>query len=260
MLESMNFTFNGISSEEKGVVIVNPDGGLYEDYFLPTRTIIEENTPYSDTPYFMGVDIESPTFPITIWIKDWKDRNNLREIARWLYQPYYCPLVLESSPDQIYYVMLVDESTRIHNGNKEGYVTLSVRCSSPFSYSYPMMHNLSVNTVADLNINNDGDVDIFPRVILTKKVVNGNIVIENKTFNKSVILSNIQKDEVIEIDFKTRDITSSLESQNINRYDNHNDVWLELLVGDNQLIFEGHFDIKIEYELMYITEDYPFWW
>lgn len=260
MLESMSFTFNGISSEEKGVVIVNPDGGLYEDYFLPTREIIEEKTPYNPVPYFMGTDTEPLTFPITFWLKDWNDRNNLREVAEWLFQPYYCPMAFECSPEQIYYVMFVGESNRLHNGNKEGYVTLEVRCNSPFSYSHTRTHELSVRTVADLNINNDGAMGIYPRITLTKTVLNGNIAIENRAMGKSVILSDISKDEVIEIDFKTRDITSSLESQNIYRYDNHNDVWLEFLVGKNQLIFEGHFDIKIEYELMYITEDYPFWW
>jgi len=42
MYQSLNFTFNGVSSEDMGVVIINEDGGLYKDIFLPQRSIREK--------------------------------------------------------------------------------------------------------------------------------------------------------------------------------------------------------------------------
>lgn len=257
MLESISFTFNGISSDNMGVMIANADGGLYEEIFLPTRNIIEEKTPYNDISYYMGVELEPLTFPITLFIKEWKDRNNLRQIARWLFQPSYRSITFESNPEQIYYVMFMGESNKIHNGCKDGYVTLNVRTNSPFSYSPTRFLDFAVNGQKKIYINNDGDLDVFPRLTITKTASNGDIVIKNSANSKNVVISDITMNEKIEIDFKTKEIISSLENQGIQRYDNHNKVLLELLEGENELIFEGNFEVKMEYELMYLTEDYP---
>lgn len=260
MLESINFTFNGISSEDKGVCIVNTDGGLYQDIFLPTRNIIEEKSPYNRTPYFMGTELEPISFPIKIFIKEWKDRNNLRDIAQWLFQPQYCPLIFETNKDQIYYVMFTGDSSRVHNGCKDGYLDLNVRANSPFSYSHTRPVDLNVNGVGIININNDGSIPILPRLSITKTNSTGNISIKNTHSNKEFKLTDITLDETIEIDLSLKEIITSLENQGIERYDNHNNIWLELLVGENELIFNGDFDVMMEYELMYLTEDYAIYY
>ncbi len=41
MLENTSFTFNRISSEDMGVMMINPSSGLYEETFLPSRNIVE---------------------------------------------------------------------------------------------------------------------------------------------------------------------------------------------------------------------------
>lgn len=259
MLESFDFYFNNKSSKDFGVMIVTTQSGLYDDLFLPTRSIREEKTPYNNTPYFMGVDIEPLSFPLTLYIEDWENRNNLRQIARWLFQPTYKPISFQSNYGQIYDVMFIDDSSRFHNGCRDGYLTVNVRASSPFSRSTTRTINITSSNLSPTTvlINNDGDLESYPRLVITKTSSNGDIKITNKNSNKSTILLDITLGETIEIDFKTKDITSSLESQNIYRYDNHNGVWLDFILGENELLFEGDFDVKLEYELQYLVEDYP---
>ncbi|RKI97921.1 phage tail protein, partial [Butyricicoccus sp. 1XD8-22] len=80
MLESTAFTFNYISSMDMGVFMIQDGNGLYNEPFLPQRSILETKVYGRKSPYFKGVDEEPLSFTLSFYIEGWKDRNNLRQI------------------------------------------------------------------------------------------------------------------------------------------------------------------------------------
>lgn len=141
MRESMHFIYDNINSKDMGVMLVSPKGGLLEENFLPNRTIIEKNITYREKPYFQRVEHKPLSFSITIFIENWKEELSLRKIAKWFFQDYYKPLVFDSNPNRIFYAMFEGDSSIIHNGLKEGYIELNIRCDSPYGYTAEKTEN-----------------------------------------------------------------------------------------------------------------------
>lgn len=253
MLESSHFNFNGESSRDKGVQIVHT-GGLYNETFKATRKIVETIVPGRKAPYFKRVDEDPLSFSLTIWIKDWEKRNNLRAISRWLFQDFYKPLYFESEPDRIYYVIFQGKSDIIHNGLKEGYITLNVRANSPDTFSNVHNDKFTVNGTKSIQYSNEGDFTIRPFIKLKMRSA-GNVRIKNEANGQEMIINNLLNEEEVYIDCVNEAIVSGFEER-LNRYlfDNHNDVWLDWELDDAIFTFTGNFDIEFKYEFIYNQE------
>jgi phage-related protein len=135
MLEGIHFSYAGIKSSDMGLINVKIDGGLFEEPFLPQRKIEEISIRGKDKPYFQEVRLEPLSFELSFAFEDTYDEKKIREVARWLCQPYYQPFYTIDNPDRIFYCMVEGDSKLIHNGLKQGYITLTMRCDSPYSYS-----------------------------------------------------------------------------------------------------------------------------
>ncbi|WP_186321349.1 phage tail domain-containing protein [Bacillus sp. FJAT-22090] len=258
MREALHFTFNNRSSEDMGVVIASPNGGLFQENFLPTRRLLETSIRGKDKRYFQGVETDPLSFSLTFFIEEWRDRDNLRQISRWLFQDYYKPLWFDTNPEHIYYAIIEGSSSLIHNGCKDGYIELNVRCNSPFSYS-PIDEVTIQSSVGIYHFYNEGDLTIKPRARIKKTVSKGDIEIKNITSNQTFKLTDIQLDEEIYIDFENEEIVSSLQYLNVYRYGNHNGTWLEMIIddesnGENTLELTGDFQLDLEYEFVYLAE------
>ena len=140
MKESINFMYDGISSKDMGVSIAWSGSGLFEENFLPTRRIVEKKIINREKSYLQRVEHDPLSFPLSFFIRNWKDDETLRKIARWFFQDYYKPIIFESNPNRIFYVMFEGDSTLFHNGMEEGYIELTLRCDSPYSYSPEYNH------------------------------------------------------------------------------------------------------------------------
>lgn len=140
MQESSHFMYDGLSSKDFGVRIGTTNGGLFEEIFLPSRTIIEKNVSHREKPYLQRVENEPLSFSLGFFIEEWDKPDTLRRIARWLFQPYYKPLIFDANPNRVFYAIVEGDSKLFHNGAKEGYVELNIRCDSP--YSYTAEHNV----------------------------------------------------------------------------------------------------------------------
>jgi phage-related protein len=135
MLEGVHFSYAGIKSSDMGLINVKIDGGMFEEAFLPSRKIEEIQIRGRDKRYFQEVTLEPLSFDLTFAFEYGYDERRIREVARWLFQPYYQPFYTIDNPDRIFYCMVEGDSSLIHNGAKEGYITLTMRCDSPFSYT-----------------------------------------------------------------------------------------------------------------------------
>jgi len=261
MYQSLNFTFNGVSSEDMGVVIINEDGGLYKDIFLPQRSIREKKINGKDRPYFMGVENNPLSFPLSFFIEQWKDRNNLRAITRWMFTDYYKPLIFESNPDRIFYAIIEGNSTLLHNGCQDGHVTLNIRCDSPYSYSPLIRHDVFVREEFEMRFYNEGDAIVRPQLKITK-IGDGDISIINQENNQEFKLTGLYNNEFILINCENEEIVSNLQkSHNRYLYNNHNDIWLDFDRNSSSIFtFKGNFDCEFYLEYKYLNEDRPIYY
>ncbi|KOS61417.1 phage tail family protein [Lysinibacillus agricola] len=141
MLESIHFMYDNISSKDMGVKIAWSKGGLYEEIFLPTRKIIEKKVANNEKPYFQRVEHEPLSFSLSFYLESWVEDKDIRKITRWLFQPYYKPLVLESNPNRVFNALVEGDSKLLHNGLKQGHVEFNIRCDSPYTYSHEHVFN-----------------------------------------------------------------------------------------------------------------------
>lgn len=136
MKQAINFMYDGITSQDMGVHIAWNDDGLFEDIFLPSRSIVEQKIAHREKPYFQRVEHEPLSFSLSFAIVDWEKKDTLRKLARWFFQPYYKPLVFDSNPERVFYAVFEGDSSVFHNGLNEGYIELNIRCDSPYSYTH----------------------------------------------------------------------------------------------------------------------------
>jgi predicted phage tail component-like protein len=251
--ESLYFTFAGRKSSDYGILNVSIASGLYEESFMASRSIKEVFIRGKENPYFQELTKEPKSFQVTFAFQDTWNDDLINEVARWFDVEYYQPLIFSEEPEKVYYVMPVNESSVTHNGLKQGYLTLTFRCESPYSYS-PMKvtpwYDFSQSTVLTLDIYNKGDKTILPEINIVK-VGDGDLTITNLS-NKGEISQfvSLLDGEELYVHGENEVIETSLV--NTYRFDSFNDNYLKLYYGKNTLQINGACKIKFQYRYKFI--------
>lgn len=242
-------------------MLVKPDGGLYKESFLPNRKLIEAKANGNPIPFFQRVDEGSLSFSLTLLIMDWDKRNNLRSIARWLYQPYHKPLRFETNSDLEIHGMFVDKSELSHNGLRDGFITLTFQASSPYIHSIPHKKVYSVYGSLTEQFYNNGDLPLKFKMTIENRI-RGNVSITNDDNGDEFLLTDMFDGETIYAYCEHEYLISSLEERLV-RYlgDKHNDVWLVIPPESKvNLTFIGNYNISLEYQYKYLTYDNELEW
>jgi phage-related protein len=135
MKEGIDFYYDGIRSRDMGIFNVELNSGLFNEPFIAAREIKEIEIRGNDKPYFQGVKRSPLSFKLSFAFDGSYNEARIREVARWLDQDFYKPFYTTDNTERIFYCMLNSSSELLHNGLKQGYITLEMRCDSPFSYS-----------------------------------------------------------------------------------------------------------------------------
>ena len=179
--ESMDFIYDGIYSKELGLVNVSLESGLFTENLFSTRAIKEIST-NRDKPFFQGVKKEPLQFQLSFaFEKSWDDLL-ISKVKQLFSQEYYKPLQFLDYPHRIYYCIVVDDSKIIHNGLKQGYLTLTFRCDSSYSYSdeeFKSEEYIITDSGLDIMLFNEGEVTIQPMVEIAKTIDSGGVEITN---------------------------------------------------------------------------------
>ena len=253
MKESLDFVYDGLSSRHMGVVQCHLNSGLFEETFLPTRTINEERIRGNDKSYLYGITYEPLVFIISLYFDGELDSEKLREIASWFNVDYYKPLYFLDYPDRIFYCMPDNDSQHIHNGLKQGYFTLTMRCDSPFSYTpykTTQVYTFENNTQGSiLEFDNRGDIHCSPLLYL-EKIGDGDISIVNLSSNgREFKLTGLVNGEKLVIDNELQTIETDIPLTY--RYDNFNSNYLKMPKEINRLLVTG--DCKIQFKMQFKT-------
>jgi phage-related protein len=255
MKHSIGFFYDGIESSSMGVIQASLDEGLFEDNFLASRSINEQKIRGNDKPYLMGHDYEPFTFPLTLTFEHGFTDEQVREVARWFNKSHYAPLIFHELPRKVVYCMYDGDSKLFHNGINQGYITLQMRTDAPWYYSNVIesqIYDFSTNVLegSNLTFENKGDLPVLP-ILTIEKVGIGDIrIVNTSNGGKELKFTGLADGEILTVSCEHEEIESSL---GLLRYDNHNDVFLEMQGYSNSYLkVYGYCKIKFTYQMRFL--------
>lgn len=246
--ESLNFYYDGIYSQDMGLVNVNVSSGLQEEPFYGGREIIEEQIIGKNKPNFYDIQETPLSFNVSFAFEETWDYDKIREVARWLIKNNYKELYFTDNVDKRYYAIVIDNPRLIHNCLKQGYVELTFRCNAPYAFSpiYTTQYDLSgISSPTTITFNNQGDDILKPEIEILKYGA-GDFSITNLTNGSQVFsFTGLADQETVYVNNELRQIISDSGSY---RYDNFNGNYLELVYGNNSLEVSGAAIINFRYQ------------
>lgn len=256
MKEATDFYYDGKYSIDMGLINCNVSTGLLEEPFLAEKDIMEISIRGNDKPYFQGVKKSPLILNLSFAFIDRWDEQKIREVARWLNQDYYKPFYTTSNTNRIFYCMYTGSMELLHNGLKQGYINLQMRCNSPYSYSptyISPVYDYSSNPIEGsiLKFTNLGDIDLYPEISITK-VGNGDISIINQTNgNQEFKFIGLIDGEEIYVNCEQEIIETNLPTEY--RYSSFNDNYLCLKYGVNSLLVKGNCKLQFRYQYAFLN-------
>lgn len=254
--ESLYFVYDGIRSDEMGLINVNMTSGMQEETYLPEQTLREVTIRGRDTPYFIETERKPFTLILNFAFTDYFNEEKLRTVANWLgNQPYYKPLYFSDNLDKWYYTLYTGEAKLLHNCLKQGIVQIGMRNISPYTYSPVYESDLldftnNSSTGIEWMMNSEGNLSCKPMLFI-RKIGDGEISIVNLSDRgKTFRLVNLRADEEIVIRSEEEDIVS-----NIPRILHYDDIYGEFpafVKGYNYFKIYGNCQLKWTYQFRYI--------
>jgi phage-related protein len=254
---STSFVFNGESSENYGILNVNISSGLQSEPFASGRSIREVKIKGRKEPYFQEIEYEPLQFNVSFYFEENWDDDKIRSVARWLLTPtFYVPLQFSENEDRWFYCLVVDSPELVHNGLKQGYVNLTFRCNSPYSYS-----PVYTSAILDYSLNdvdgtaytfvNNGDVICKP--VLEVQIVSGSTfsIVNSSNGGQKLEFTGLTVGENLVIDCEAETIETDLSATY--RYENMSSTseFLSMIFGNNYLTVYGN--IKLVWKYQYKT-------
>lgn len=250
--DKLYFSFDGKNSKDFRLMSVNTQGGLFEEQFAPSRELNETRPEKSDTTMLHGIKEGERTFELMLAFENGFEDNMISDVIDWLFKDYYRPLYFQGQEDRIMFSMITGDSSLVHNGFKEGYVTLTVKTNSPYKYSRHKDSRITNNAIkgkASLELKNDGHKKIYPEYSI-RKIGDGDLILS--TGNKNVQIVNLVNGEDIYINSERGIIETGLVGAY--RYDNIRAGELEDLymdTGRTKLEVTGGAEIVVRYREVY---------
>lgn len=260
-----HFSFNGIPCEEFGLAIYDIDGNSQGSSGIVASVgeIIEDWNPSRSKSFFYGVKQNTPlSFKMVFGVNpeltlqnqfltmdDYLDRWEISKISNWLTGHSDSRKWLEiEQPDMEtirFYCTITDLEIITHAWYPWAF-SCTVTCDSPYGYMFPKEFKYNCAGEASVVLRNKSLVNEFyyPKMIITPRDVRKISIVNQSTNNIEFLLSNlpITAGTGISVD-NERGIIKSADGRNI--YDYFNFQFFRLKPGNNKLVLNGDFDLKI---------------
>ncbi|MET4561036.1 hypothetical protein ABIA69_002181 [Lysinibacillus parviboronicapiens] len=126
--------------------------------------------------------------------------------------------------------------------------------SATNEHEKPYIQTFSISFDPCAVLENLGDFTVKPKVWIRKKNGNGNVAITNTMTNQKMQLHNLIDNEEVFIHCQKEEIVSDRQNSGVYRYDDHNDEFLELMIGNNYIQADGDFDMHVRYQHVFIQQ------
>lgn len=110
----------------------------------------------------------------------------------------------------------------------------------------PQFNEFSMSLIGAYDFFNNGDLPCKPEIWIKKTNGSGDVKLFNDMTGQIVEFKNLNNNEEVYVDCENEDIVSSLPL--VYRYDDHNNEFLELDIGENYLSGDGEFELVIRHE------------
>ena len=236
--DKLYFKYAGVDSRSLGLISVVLDSGMFEETYVASREVEETRIPNRIKPFFRKFNEEKLTFELVLAFEKQFTDTSLKNIQKWLFQDYYQPLVFENHQNKIFNCVAVGDSSIIHNGLQEGYITVTMECDGPRVYGEPHHLTFSKGTRPTFTIENDAGTFQFNRVF--DNTDSYNVKVNDVQLNENIIIrSDYEQFETDRPDiFHYDDIIGDLSKLSIKK-------------GTNVYTFTGNADYDIYYQLTY---------
>lgn len=219
-MRATDFEFDGLRLSDKGFMICRFDGG-------GTDTIAGSEITFNTVSVMNGqkhhltstefADCLTFTLQICKNLCDGTSEKisieDMRDMTRWLNRGEYCKFkLLNDELSGIYFEASFNISKIEINGEIYG-LELEGFTNTPFALAEDVVLNIDAEAGETINIYNKSDDFgyIYPNMQITVEA-DGNLEITNHMENRTMIIKNVVKDEVITIDYPM--ISSSIQSHN----------------------------------------------
>lgn len=258
MFTACNFTFDGISCDEYGLMLYDIGSASSSESAFATAEIQEESIPSQGKPFFYAVTREKP-LEFTLTFGPNMDRVDngehlakpeLSSIFKWLCKDNYKRLIIhqEDMADFFYQCIITELSPTSINGVAWA-LTAAVRCDAAYAYRVKRTYTIDASSgsgTITIDALHDNPRYYWPLMIITPSK-GGTILVKNKTddgrmFELTDLPANVGS---VTIDNDKGLITSS-GGKNIYPYCNFG--FLRLLQGRNTIAVTGASKVEISCE------------
>ena len=241
--------YNGISSEQFGLHIVNENGSM--EVNSGGEITIQKSCMMGGLKYaYMGREAIDPCeIHMTLMREKPMDAAEISAVMRWLGSVTYKELrIVQPDISTVKFNCIFTEISTVQHGNETYGVSVVGECDSCFGEGNPITVK-AVGKSASINLMNNGDYmdDVYLVVTIKMPTGGGGLTITNTSmYSRMFIFNDLSGSEQLTMDCLRKTIETS---SSVRRLDNFNKNWLPLLPGMNNLSYlsstgEGEIEIQ----------------
>lgn len=255
MFKELYFQFNGKSSKDFNLNIVNFDGsGLKTDMIGIPLEIEEAKIKRNPKPFFFGTEVKQKLeFKLQLGyiksnkitgVNEYLSRGELGAISKWLFKKEYKEFkIIDKDYSNIIYNVIFQNPKQIEIADIPYGIEVDVVCDRAYGIRKQTIIK-SVGGSLEFNLKNLGFYDnhILPEIEITA-TQSGDISIKNITDDDNTMtFTNLNAGEIVYVNNQTHDIISSL---GINRNENFNFNWFRITPDYyNRVVITGNATVE----------------
>lgn len=258
MFLASEFTYAGVPASMFGLFIVDIGSKVHTDnQFGNKANIVETRIARRVRPLHFGVRYHDEPLKFTIIFcgEEPMDRFQLQEVSKWLtgYQDYQWLTIDQPDLEHVRFRCLIQSLTPISVGWYPVGFEAQVVCDCPYGYSYPFRQTFVVQGEKPFWFHNYSTAreKLKPMLYLSISPGCTEFRARNLTASHELVLSGLPAGGCsITIDNENEVITSDTGTD---LYEGFNNQFFFLVPGDNQIIFSGNGEVKLEGMYLYNT-------
>jgi hypothetical protein len=238
MINAKGFEFNNHTSEEFGLIICNFDSGDSEGSAGSHMSFTLSSSPILNRWYKFGNAVydEQLSFSFQVAKINFEsfDSYELASIQRWLIRKddYKDFQFIKGDYDDVHFNAQINISEYQYIGGEIYGFTIEVTCDSPFGYAHEITKKVdtSVSDTIEFYDISDEIGYIYPDIEI-ETPTGGDITIINSFDNRKFYINNCENNEIITIDGKILQFTTTVVNHDI--YSNTNYTFPRISNDDN---------------------------
>lgn len=257
MFDSYEFTFDGESSYQYGLMIYDIDGkGQSDVSFGNKASIVETRINNRIQPIYFGTNYHSKPleFKLVFGAEQPLDRYELENIAYWLtgHDEYKWLSICQPDMEQLQYRCIVTELTPISHGWLPVAFQATIQCDCPYAYSYPFERRYTISGETNILFRNEGSVHEYlkPDIAFTPSSgVTSLSIVNQSDGGREFKMSGIPTGASIAVSNSNGIIQELTTGHNL--YGGFNLNFLRFVHGDNNLKVTGDGTLTISGRFLY---------